>query len=64
MYVSAGIMSVRVCTHDCGLTNDGVSSHFLAYHCRIAAQEHWKWGHIWPCVPLTVRDYEEEEQHY
>ena len=33
MYVSAGIMPVRACTHDCGLTDDGVSSLFLAYHC-------------------------------
>ena len=53
MYVSAGIMSVRACTRDCELTDDGMSAHFLAYHCCIAAQEHRKWGHIWPCVPLA-----------
>ena len=40
-------------TRVCGLTDDGVSSHFLAYHCRIAAQEHWKWGHVWACVTLV-----------
>ncbi len=34
MYVSAGIMPVRACTvtHDCGLTDDGVSTFFLANH--------------------------------
>ena len=40
-------------TRVCGLTDDGVSSHFLAYHCCIAAQEHWKWGHVWACVTLV-----------
>jgi len=40
-------------THVCGLTDDGVGSHFLANHCSIAAQEHWKWGHVSACVPLA-----------
>ncbi len=40
-------------THVCGLTDDGVGSHFLANYCSIAAQEHWKWGHVSACVPLA-----------
>ena len=48
------IMSMYVLqTHVCGLTDDGVGSHFLANYCCIAAQEHWKWGHVWACVPLV-----------
>ena len=30
-----------------------MGSHFLAYHCRIAAQEHWNWGHVRAGVPLA-----------
>ncbi len=37
----------------CGLTDDGMGSHFLAYYCCIAAQEHWKWGHVRAGVPLA-----------
>ena len=40
-------------THVCGLTDDRMSSHFLANNSRIAAQKYWKWGHVWACIPLA-----------